>query len=120
MIEISCQPFYREQDSRPNEQRFMFAYTITIRNTGKQAVQLLSRYWLITHSEIHREEVSGEGVIGQTPVIQPGGEFVYTSGCLLKNPVGTMQGSYDFVDEAGRKFSVPIPKFVLAIPRTLH
>jgi ApaG protein len=102
-----------------------FAYTITIANTGDAPAQLISRHWIILDSDNHREEVRGLGVVGHQPLLQPGEAFEYTSGCRLRTPTGTMEGSYRFVTGEGQPFDVPIPRFVLdatgdAGSRTLH
>jgi len=98
----------------------VFAYHITISNRGEQTVQLLTRHWIITDAEENVQEVRGEGVIGQQPVLRPGESFEYTSGCSIATPVGTMKGSYFMQADDGRQFDAPIAEFTLAMPRTLH
>ncbi|MEN9559230.1 MAG: Co2+/Mg2+ efflux protein ApaG [Pseudomonadota bacterium] len=120
MIEVSCQSFYLAQHSQPEAKRYLFAYEIVIRNQGNERVQLLSRHWIITDSHHQVEEVRGDGVIGQQPIILPGEEFRYSSGCPLSTPVGTMRGTYTMQKQDGSLLQVPIPEFVLSIPRTLH
>lgn len=117
-VDVATQ--YLPEQSDPAEERYFFAYTITVTNTGSVAAQLISRYWLITDAEGKREEVRGLGVVGHQPLLKPGESFEYTSGCPLATPVGTMQGSYQMVAEDGTRFDAPIAEFVLAMPRTLH
>lgn len=113
---IQVQSVYVESQSIPEEERYVFAYTITIRNLGRFNVQLLGRYWLITNSNGRQTEVQGEGVVGEQPLIPPGGEFQYTSGAILETPLGTMEGHYEMVDHQGQPFQTAIPVFRLAIP----
>ncbi|HGC5850911.1 Co2+/Mg2+ efflux protein ApaG [Serratia marcescens] len=117
---IQVQSIYVESQSIPEEERYVFAYTITIRNLGRTNVQLQGRYWLITNSNGRQTEVQGEGVIGEQPVIPPGGEFQYTSGAILETPLGTMEGHYEMVDHQGQPFRTAIPVFRLAIPTLIH
>ncbi|WP_027710862.1 Co2+/Mg2+ efflux protein ApaG [Dickeya chrysanthemi] len=117
---IQVQSFYVEAQSQPEEGRFVFAYTITIRNLGRHDVKLLSRYWMITNGNGKQTEVQGEGVIGLQPVIQPGSEFQYTSGAILETPMGTMEGHYQMIDHQGETFQVPVTVFRLAIPSLIH
>jgi ApaG protein len=117
---IQVQPQYLEEQSAPGEQRYLFAYTVTIRNTGEVAAQLLSRHRIITDADGQNEEVRGPGVVGEQPVLKPGQSFRYTSGCPLATPVGSMHGSYQCIAEDGTAFEAPIPEFVLSGPRTLH
>jgi len=98
----------------------VFTYTITLRNTGTVSAQLISRHWIITDAEGLVQEVRGLGVVGQQPLLAPGGEFEYTSGCALATPVGTMHGAYQFTAEDGVQFEAAIAEFVLSMPRTLH
>lgn len=119
-VSIQVQSIYIESQSIPEEQRFVFAYTITIRNLGRFNVQLMRRYWLITNSNGHRTEVQGEGVIGEQPLIPPGGEFHYTSGAILETPMGTMEGHYEMVDQNDEPFRVAIPVFRLALPTLIN
>ena len=104
----------------PEEERYVFAYTVTIRNLGRTAVQLLGRYWVITNGHGRETEVQGEGVVGVQPHIEPGGEYQYTSGAVLETPLGTMQGHYDMVDVDGVPFSIDIPVFRLFVPTLIH
>lgn len=119
-VSVQVQSAYIPSQSVPDDERYVFAYTITIRNLGHAAVQLLGRYWLITNGNGHETEVQGEGVIGEQPVIAAGGEFHYTSGAVLETPIGTMQGHYEMVDAEGDAFRVEIPVFRLAIPTQIH
>lgn len=111
---------YVEEHSEPSEDRFVFAYTIQIRNTGSVPAQIISRHWVITDANNQVQEVSGLGVVGHQPLLKPGQEFEYTSGTALATASGTMRGEYFAVAEDGTRFEVPIPEFVLAVPRTLH
>ena len=117
---VQVQSFYVESQSSPDEERYVFAYTITIRNLGRDNVQLLSRYWLITNGNGRETEVQGEGVIGEQPLIPSGDEYQYTSGAVLETPMGTMQGHYVMVDDRGEQFHVDIPVFRLAVPSRIH
>ncbi|MBP9218639.1 MAG: Co2+/Mg2+ efflux protein ApaG [Sterolibacterium sp.] len=100
--------------------RYVFAYTIDIRNTGTVAAQLISRHWIITDADNAVQEVRGLGVVGHQPLLQPGQSFEYTSGCALTTPVGTMKGAYQMAAEDGTRFDAPIGEFVLSVPRVLH
>jgi ApaG protein len=100
--------------------RYVFAYTITITNTGSVPAQLVSRHWIITDSNNQVQEVRGAGVIGEQPRLRPNESFQYTSGTAIATPVGTMRGSYQMVAEDGVQFDAPIPEFMLSMPRVLH
>jgi ApaG protein len=100
--------------------RYVFAYTITITNTGTSPAQLISRHWLITDSNHEIQEVRGLGVVGEQPLLKPGETFEYTSGTALPTPIGTMKGTYQMVAEDGEHFDAEIPEFTLSIPRVLH
>jgi len=117
---VQVQPRYLEEQSDPEEDRYLFAYTVTIRNTGEVTAQLVSRHWIITDSGGQIEEVRGPGVVGEQPVLKPGQSFQYTSGCPLSTPVGSMHGSYQCIAEDGTAFETPIAEFVLSVPRRLH
>ena len=104
----------------PDAQRFVFAYTITIHNSGSIAARLLTRHWVITDSNDKVQEVRGDGVVGETPHLNPGESFRYTSGTILETPVGRMEGSYQMEADDGVTFDAEIMPFSLAIPRTLH
>lgn len=119
-IRIEVGTRYLDEQSNPAGNRFAFAYTITIRNLGQTAAQLIDRHWVITDGNGKVQEVRGEGVVGEQPVIQPGASHTYTSGCLLETPVGSMQGSYGMRSEEGHGFRAPIAVFRLAKPNMLH
>ncbi len=119
-IAVTVAPQYLPEQSDPARQQYVFAYTVRITNNGKQAAQVVSRHWIITDGGQKTHEVRGLGVVGQQPLLGPGESFEYTSGCPLPTPIGTMRGSYHCVGEDGLPFDVPIPEFVLAVPRTLH
>ena len=106
--------------SSPRDHEYLFAYFIRISNVGSETVQLVSRHWVITNTDGEEEEVRGEGVVGEQPVLPPGGSHEYNSFCNLKTPVGTMRGTYQMVAEDGTKFDANIPEFVLSVPRVLH
>ena len=109
-----------ESQSSPEEERYVFAYTVTIRNLGRSQVQLLGRYWLITNGHGRETEVQGEGVVGEQPHIPAGGEYQYTSGAVIETPLGTMQGHYEMIDIDGSPFRIEIPVFRLAVPTLIH
>ena len=117
---VQVQSVYIETHSQPEEERYVFAYTVTIRNLGRSAVQLLGRYWLITNGNGRETEVQGEGVVGVQPHIEPGEEYQYTSGAVIETPMGTMQGHYEMVDVDGNVFRVAIPVFRLAVTTLIH
>jgi len=119
-IAVSAQTQYLEDQSDPANGRFVFAYTITIRNSGTVAAQLISRHWIITDADGQVQEVRGLGVVGHQPLLQPGESFEYTSGSAIGTPVGTMRGSYQMTAEDGSQFEAPIAEFTLAMPRVLH
>jgi ApaG protein len=112
-FEVEVRPQYLPEQSAPAQGIWSFAYTITIRNTGEVAAQLISRHWRITNEVGEIEEVKGLGVVGQQPLLRPGEAFEYTSGCRLSTASGTMEGSYFFVAEDGERFEAAIPAFVL-------
>lgn len=111
---------YLENQSDPDRSNYVFAYAITIKNTGQVAAQLISRHWIIVDSNNQRQEVRGLGVMGHQPLLQPGEQFEYTSGTSLATSQGSMHGKYFCVAEDGEQFEVMIPEFVLSLPRTLH
>ncbi|MGB0128628.1 MAG: Co2+/Mg2+ efflux protein ApaG [Rhodocyclaceae bacterium] len=117
---VSAQTQYLEDQSDPASGRYVFGYTISIRNTGNIAAQLISRHWIITDADGDVQEVRGLGVVGHQPLLQPGEAFEYSSGSAIATPVGTMKGSYQMTAEDGCQFEVSIPEFTLAIPRVLH
>ena len=120
LIEISAVPQFIPDQSDPESDRYVFAYTITIRNVGEVPAQLVSRHWIITDAHDTVQEVRGLGVVGKQPLLKPGESFQYTSGSALSTPVGTMKGSYQMVAEDGTRFDAEIPEFTLAMPRVLH
>ncbi|NOS87949.1 MAG: Co2+/Mg2+ efflux protein ApaG [Methylococcaceae bacterium] len=119
-ILVAATPYFIAEQSVPEQDRYVFAYTITIVNEGTVPAQLLERHWLITDSNGKIQEVRGEGVIGEQPYLKPGESFRYTSGAILETPVGTMQGQYTMRSDEGDDFAASIPQFTLSIPRTLH
>ena len=119
-VRVTVASRYLTQESDPTAQRYVFAYTITIENNASEASQLLTRHWFITDGQGELEEVNGAGVVGQQPRIQPGQGFRYTSGAILKTPVGVMRGHYEFVTDAGEHFDVAIPQFSLAVSELVH
>ena len=119
-VRVTVESRYLPQESDPTAQRYVFAYTITIENNAGEASQLLNRHWFITDGQGELEEVHGPGVVGQQPRIQPGQGFRYTSGAILKTPVGVMRGHYEFVTDAGEQFDVAIPQFSLAVSELVH
>lgn len=119
-IEIGVETNYIEEQSDPNGDRYVFAYTITISNTGAEPAKLLNRHWLITDANGKVQEVRGAGVVGEQPHLGPGEQFQYTSGTVIETPVGTMEGEYEMITDNGTSFIAPIDRFTLSIPRTLH
>jgi len=119
-IQVTVQVRHLAEQSDEADERFVFSYTIIITNQGSQAVQLLSRHWIITDANNHVQEVKGKGVVGEQPVIKPGEKFEYSSGTVLTTQVGTMSGSYRMRVLDGAEFTIPVPQFVLSVPRTLH
>ena len=119
-IQVDVETRYIEEQSNPEQNYYVFAYTITIQNKGKQPAQLLTRHWVITDSNQKIQEVRGDGVVGEQPLLKPGEQFVYTSGTMLETSVGTMKGSYQMVADDGSHFDATIDEFVLSTPRELH
>lgn len=119
-IQVDVETRYIEDQSNPEKNYYVFAYTITIKNKGDQTAQLISRHWVITDSNHKVQEVRGDGVIGEQPVLKPGERFVYTSGTMLETSVGTMKGSYQMKADDGSQFDATIDEFVLSTPRVLH
>lgn len=119
-IEVEIETRYVIEQSEPEKERFVFSYTVTIRNIGNIPAKLLHRHWIITDANGNVQEVEGEGVIGEQPCLEPGEGFRYTSGTVLPTPLGSMQGSYKMIADDGREFDAPIPAFTLSIPNTLH
>jgi ApaG protein len=119
-IEVDVATSYVDDQSKPDEQRYVFSYTITIRNEGQVPARLLTRHWVITDANGKVQEVRGEGVVGEQPYLLPGQGFRYSSGAILETPVGAMQGSYRMVADDGHEFEAPIAPFRLAKPGLLH
>lgn len=119
-IQVGVETSYIDDQSDPESDRYVFAYTITISNTGSAAAKLVNRHWLITDANGKVQEVRGEGVVGEQPYLQPGEMFRYTSGTVIETPVGTMEGEYEMIDDDGESFLAPIDRFSLAVPRVLH
>ena len=119
-IDVSVVTRYLKEQSDPDNDRFAFAYTITVQNNGTLKARLVSRHWLITNGDGEVEEVRGAGVVGQQPLIEPGDSHTYSSGAGLTTRVGTMQGSYQMFAEDGKHFDAPIAPFRLAVPGALH
>ena len=119
-IKVDAVARYLEDESAPDEDRYVFAYHVTLRNTGTVRARLVSRHWVITDGDGDIQEVRGPGVVGAHPDLAPGERFEYTSGCALTTPVGTMHGSYQMDAADGTRFDAPIPSFTLSIPRVLH
>jgi len=117
---ITVRTQYLPEQSSPERMQHVFSYTITIRNTGSVAAQLISRHWVITDANNKVQEVKGLGVVGHQPLLQPGEQFEYSSGTQFETNYGSMTGEYFFVAEDGHRFEVTIPEFVLSLPRSLH
>lgn len=119
-IRIDVATSYVDDQSEPDSDRYVFSYTITISNQGNVPAQLLSRHWVITDANGKVQEVSGDGVVGEQPLLNPGERFRYSSGAVLETPVGAMQGLYRMETDAGTSFDAPIEPFTLAVPGLLH
>jgi ApaG protein len=119
-IRVTSDTVYVEEQSDPDADRYVFAYTITIENTGLVTAQLLNRHWVITDASGRVQEVRGEGVVGEQPVLTPGGAFSYTSAAMIETPVGSMYGTYEMIAEDGIRFDAQIPAFSLSVPNLLH
>ncbi len=119
-IRVSVDTSYLEDQSNPKDHRYVFSYTITIRNEGSAPARLLARHWIITDSNGKVQEVRGEGVVGEKPHLKPGQGFRYSSGAVLETPVGVMQGEYLMVTDDGEEFDAPVAAFRLAMPGLLH
>ena len=120
LIKVNVKTHYIEEQSSPEQERFVFSYNVTLYNAGNVAAKLMTRHWIITDANGNVQEVHGEGVVGEKPYLRPGESFEYTSGTVLETPVGSMQGSYQMVTDAGHPFDAEIPAFTLALPNTLH
>ena len=119
-IDVGVETQYIEDQSSPEENRFVFSYTITIRNTGSLAAKLLTRHWIINDANGNVQEVHGEGVVGEQPYLRPDEFFEYTSGTVIETPVGSMEGSYQMITDDGFAFDANIPVFTLSLPNALH
>src|SRR5436190_9109693 len=119
-IDVSARVQFIPEQSDAAQGRYVFAYTMTITNTGTVTAQLVTRHWIITDADNQVQEVKGDGVVGEQPRLKPNESFEYTSGTAIATPVGTMRGSYQMVAEDGVKFDAPIPEFTLSVPRVLH
>ncbi len=119
-VVIQTQVNYLPDQSDEAGNRFVFSYTITITNLGSSSTKLISRHWIITDANNHVQEVRGQGVVGEQPLLKPSQSFEYTSGTVLTTQVGTMRGSYQMQADDGAQFEVEIPQFVLSVPRVLH
>jgi ApaG protein len=119
-VAVNAATQYLPDQSDEAAGRYVFAYTITLRNAGTVAAQLISRHWIITDAQGLVQEVRGLGVVGAQPLLQPGESFEYTSGASIATPVGVMRGSYQMLAQDGTRFEAPIPEFTLSVPRVLH
>jgi ApaG protein len=119
-IRVEVETAYIEEQSDPRDKRFVFSYTITIRNEGQIPARLLTRHWIITDANGNVKETRGDGVVGEQPYLKPGQGFRYSSGAVIETPVGTMQGSYQMMGDDGLPFDAPIAPFRLAMPGVLH
>lgn len=119
-IDVQVESRFVPDQSKPHDNRYVFAYTVTLHNAGDVPARLLTRHWVITDANGKVEEVRGEGVVGEQPWLRPGDRYQYSSGAVLDTVVGTMQGSYQMLADDGTRFEAPIAPFTLSIPRTLH
>ena len=119
-FQITVNTQYIEEQSEPENERFVFGYTITIENTGELGAKLDSRHWVITDANGEITEVQGQGVIGEQPFIEPGKSYQYSSGAVISTPIGTMEGDYKMIGQNGTEFKAPIPVFSLTAPGVLH
>jgi ApaG protein len=119
-IRVDVETTYVDEQSDPKERRYVFSYTITIRNEGRVPARLLTRHWIITDANGKVQEVRGDGVVGEQPHLKPGQGFRYSSGAVLETPVGAMQGSYEMLGDDGSRFDAPIAPFRLAMPGILQ
>jgi ApaG protein len=119
-IQITVSTDFLPEQSQPSADRYVFAYTVTIQNTGLTPARLLNRHWVIADAEGNVQEVRGRGVVGEQPHLRPGESFRYTSGTVIGTPVGSMHGSYEMEADDGTRFEAPIPAFSLAMPMSLH
>ena len=119
-IQVTVKSYYIKEQSDPDRELYVFAYTVNIENKGSIAAKLISRHWVITDADGKKQEVKGEGVIGEQPYLSPGASFEYTSGTHMDTPVGSMYGTYQMIADDGVNFDADIPAFTLALPKTLH
>jgi ApaG protein len=119
-VRVHVESEYAPERSDPARNEWFFLYTVRITNEGAEAVQLLTRHWIITDGTGHVEEVRGPGVVGKQPVLEPGQSFEYTSGCPLSTPFGVMEGTYQMVAQGGERFDAKIAPFTLSEPYTVH
>jgi ApaG protein len=119
-FDVAVRSVYIADESEPDENKYVFAYTVTIRNVGTVPAQLLTRHWVITDADGKVQEVRGDGVVGEQPRLVPGEDFQYTSAALIETPVGTMEGTYQVMADDGVSFDADIPLFRLSIPNILH
>lgn len=119
-IQVTVKSYYIKEQSDPDRELYVFAYTVNIENKGSIAAKLISRHWVITDADGKKQEVKGEGVIGEQPHLSPGASFEYTSGTHMDTPVGSMYGTYQMIADDGVNFDADIPAFTLALPKTLH
>lgn len=119
-IDVSVETEYLSNQSRPEQSHYVFAYHITITNSGDKDAKLLTRHWIIMDANQQRQEVNGIGVVGEQPLIASGDSYSYSSGVVLNTPVGTMHGSYQFLDPDGGNIEAPIEPFLLALPNKVH
>jgi ApaG protein len=119
-IRVDVETSYLDEQSDPHQDRYVFAYTITVRNEGQVPARLMTRHWVITDANGKVEEVHGDGVVGEQPYLKPGQGFRYSSGAVIETPVGTMQGSYQMLADDGSQFDAPIQPFRLAMPGILQ
>lgn len=118
--QVDVETTYVVEQSDPDENRFVFSYTITIRNEGQVPAKLLARHWVITDADGKVQEVKGDGVVGEQPHLKPGDGFRYTSGAILETPVGSMYGTYQMIADDGNEFIADIQPFTLSMPNTIH
>lgn len=119
-ISVNVETRFLEEQSEPQSDRYVFAYTIRIANEGKETAKLRRRHWVITDSNGKVQEVRGDGVVGEQPVLSPGSAFEYSSGAIIETPVGAMQGSYQMESPDGKEFDATIQPFTLAVPGILQ
>jgi ApaG protein len=119
-IRVDVDPAYIAEQSDPNNDQYVFSYTVTIKNIGNVPAKLITRHWVITDGDGETQEVKGEGVVGEKPHLKPGEDFHYTSGTMMKTPIGTMRGSYQMLADDGVSFDAEIPSFSLNVPNMLH